>query len=414
MTQPDVREGQSTPGAPLSRATLAPEVAVGLAPPAAAQREPLWRRTMRIASLVIVFGVALEGTARIQDWVRFGMPVLSRVTGESDLMMRDRDGMHGRPNAQYRKWVMNDLGLRGPDVPAVKAPGTVRVAMLGASEMFGLYESPDHELPRQLADTLAARLAAGACGAHAPTRFEVLNAALPGMSLPTVDQDVRMRLARLGLDIAVYYPSPVQYLDDRAPFPAPPDSSDRSHDLPIRGVLHPRIADAMRDEIKKHIPKFILTWLRRRSTEAMTQAHPPGWRFTAVPPARLARYDADLRHLVGTIDRTGATPVLATHANVFMVSRRDDRHLLPAWERFYPRATGPTIIAFDSVARFTTMRVAADSGLVLADVAAELPATPGDHFADFVHFTDAGAATVAAELAPAVLAAARRRGVCGE
>ncbi|MBX6332820.1 MAG: hypothetical protein IRY91_13310, partial [Gemmatimonadaceae bacterium] len=210
MTQPDVRDGQSTLGAALSPATLTPEVAAGVAAP----REPLWRRTLRIASLVIVFGVALEGTARIQDWVRYRMPILSRVTGESDLMMRDRDGMHGRPNAQYRKWVMNNLGLRGPDAPAVKAPGTVRVAMLGASEMFGLYESPDHELPRQLADTLAARLAAGACGAHAPARFEVLNAALPGMSLPTVDQDVRMRLARLGLDIVVYYPSPVQYLDD--------------------------------------------------------------------------------------------------------------------------------------------------------------------------------------------------------
>lgn len=371
------------------------------------------RRAAGALTLVAICGTSLETAARVEDWVRYRTPFWSPFTSETDLIVRDAEGMHGRPGARYRKWSMNALGLRGPEIPLVKRLGTVRVVTAGASETFGLYESPGNEFPRQLEDTLNARLAAGACGNRAPRAFEVLNAALPGMSLPTVAQDLRLRLARYGVDVVLYYPSPVQYLEDEPPYPAPPDSSPRAGALPMTRALHPRALERFRDEAKRLTPAPLATYLRRRVAATEANEHPADWRYEHLPPDRLALYERDLRTLIGTVRAIGASPAVATHADVFMRDARDQRSLLPAWERFYPRATGRTLIAFDSAARLATIRAARDSAAPVADVAGSVTAAPGELFADFVHFTDRGAAIAAGEMAGAVLDATRQRGACG-
>ena len=178
-------------------------------------------------------------------------------------------------------------------------------------------------------------------------------------------------------------------------------------------AMHPRSFEILRDELKQAAPTPLLTWLRRRSAESEARHHAAGWRFTTVPRLRMAALDSNLRVLIGDIHVLGAEPVLATHATAFERPRSDSAVLLQAWQRFYPRATGPTIIRFDDSARTTTMRAASDSSIIVADVAGMLRRADGANFADFVHFTDAGAARVAQVLAPAVLAAARRRHECG-
>lgn len=375
------------------------------------------RLALRRAASAVVFtaiaGASLEATVRAEDWLRYRTPFWSRISSQADLIVRDRQGMHGRANARFEKWVMNGMGVRGPAAAVRKPVGTVRVAALGASETFGLYESPGQEFPRQLEDTLNARLAAGACGGSAPRRFEVLNAALPGMSLPTVEQDLRLRLSRYGVDIALYYPTPVQYLEDDAPTAAHPDSTPEAGMLSTTRALYPRALERIRDETKRLLPERVLTYLRRRDAAAAAHAQPPGWRFTSVPADRLARFERDLRRLVGTTRVIGATPALATHGNELMRDARERGQLLPAWERFYPRATGSTLVAFDAAARAATLRVALDSSVATADVAQVLTRADGNPFADFVHFDDRGAAIAAGAMADAVLAAARERRVCG-
>src|SRR5512146_2807398 len=89
-------------------------------------------RSAEVVAFLAIFGVSFEMTARIQDWVRFRMPIFSTVTAEEDLMVRDALGAHGRPNAQYRKWIMDSLGLRGAEVPVAKPSGSVRVIVAGA------------------------------------------------------------------------------------------------------------------------------------------------------------------------------------------------------------------------------------------------------------------------------------------
>ncbi|MGH7627513.1 MAG: hypothetical protein ACREOJ_19605 [Gemmatimonadaceae bacterium] len=411
MTQPEI--AANAPATDVSAILAGARGITGTRPGRAGALARAAARSAEVVGLLAIFGVSFEMTARIQDWVRFRMPIFSTVTAEEDLMVRDALGAHGRPNAQYKKWIMDSLGLRGADVPVTKPSGSVRVIVTGASETFGLYESPDNEYARQLEDTLDARLRAGACPGHTPLRFEVLNAAFPGMTLPTVSHDIRARLARLRPDIVVFYPSPAQYLDVRAPKAATPDSTGKSNELPRTNVLHPRSLDALRDEVKSLMPGSLLSWLRRRSVQATLEQHPDGWRYTSIPVTRLARFDGDLRELVGSVRTIGAEPVLATHGMAFSRPRADSAALIQAWERFAPRATGNVIIAFDDTARVATMRAATDSNVLVSDVSMALARAPGDNFADFVHFTDRGAAIVANALAPTILQAAGRRAECG-
>lgn len=407
MTEPKAAAPELTVFAP-------PASVPGESPDAPARTGAARRLASRLA-LALILALSFELTVRVQDWVRFRMPMLSPVTSEEDLMVRDQFGAHGRPNARYRKWSEDSLGFRGVDVPVAKPAGTVRVVLTGASETFGLYESPNREFARALEDTLNAQLAAGACGGGSARHFEVLNDALPGMSLPTVAQEIQLRLGRFAPDVIVHYPSPAQFLEDRMPFATPRDTGAGAHDLPgrWRRALHPRSFDIVRDQLKKATPALLLTWLRRRSAEDETRGHAAGWRFTRVPPVRMAAFDSSLRALVGDIHALGAEPVLATHATAFERPRADSAAMLAAWQRFYPRATGQTIIRFDDSARATTLRAGADSSVLVADVAGAFAHADGANFADFVHFTDEGSARVAQVLAPAVLAAARRRHECG-
>jgi hypothetical protein len=364
------------------------------------------RRLGELLLLACVFCIVLEGTCRLEDWVRFQTPILSPFAAEEDLVVRDARGAHARANARYGKYVIDSLGMRGPDAPLVAAPGTVRVVTEGASETFGLYESPGQEYPRQLADSLTRWFRTDeTC---APRRAEVLNAAVFGMSLPTVEQDLRLRVSRLHPDVVVIYPTPVQYLNDTRPVATPPDSAPRSDDVPVAWSWRPRILGPARDELKAVIPASMLDWWHRRVVDQATAARPADWRFDAVPADRLADYESDLRRVIGTVRAIGATPVIMTHANRFMAGGDPDPRLMASWLQFYPRATASTVLAFDEQAAAVTRRVAADSGVVVADLAAAVGAMgrgAGVRFADYAHFSDAGSSAVAAVLTPAVATA---------
>ncbi len=347
----------------------------------------IWQLLATVLLVILAYAGA-EATVRIEDRIRWGMPFLSGDTAFSDLAVSDRTGRHPAPGRVFRKWRINSVGTRGADPD----PGLVtrRVLVLGASETFGLYESPDREYVRQLADSLAAT----ACSA------DLLNAGFPGMSLPTVEQDFRLRLAALKPRVAVYYPTPPQYLDSLLPQPVKIDSSGV---VVTASPWHSRFKLRLREALKTMMPRFVLDAMRQRLTTESRTGFVSDSLFTAVPAARLAAFDHDLRHLVETIHADGAIPVLVTHANAFIGSppAADDR--LRAWERFVPRATGATLIAFDSAAAESIRRVAADSGAVLVDAWREFHGAPGEAmFADFSHFTDAGAARMAAILRPAV------------
>jgi hypothetical protein len=354
--------------------------------------------------LFVTAAIVFELSCRVEDWVMYRTPIASPYQSIDDLVIRDADGMHGRANARFQKWIMNGLGTRGPSASVLPSGNTIRVITVGASETFGLRESTDHEYPRQLEDSLNTRLRALGCSSET-SHFEVLNAAFAGMSVPTTDQDVRNRLVRFRPSIIVAYLSPVAYLGGPLPTATRPDSSVDPTRTSLSAVLRPRGRDRLRDQLKLMIPDVIKSWLRRREIDNAVRAHDSRWVFSGVPADRVSAFDADLRHLVGTIRSIGATPVLATHANAFTGRRVIDTGMLTAWQKFWPRASGATLVAFDSASRLVTARVGLDSGVVVVDAAARLASAPDSAFADAVHFTDLGASLMASSFAEGVLRA---------
>jgi hypothetical protein len=342
--------------------------------------------------------VAIEATCRLDDYFRYGTPLLSPVATPDGLIVRDATGAHGRPHARYTKFILNNLGMRGPDVPAAKPAGVTRVVTLGASETFGLYESLGHEYPRQLEDSLRA------C---AP--FEVINAALIGMSLPTQIQYMRARIAPLKPDLVVLYPTPVQYLSSAMPSVTPPDSSPGAGRWSWADWTQLRVAARLDNRLDGLIPARVRYYFRRRSLDDSTRA----WRFDGVPADRLARYDADLRRLVAAVRSIGARAVLMTHANVFMAEGPSNRLLIEQWRQFYPHAAGDALLQFDSAAAVVTRQIATDDSVPIVDLAEivrdRLPRPVGRYFGDYEHFNDLGAGMVAALLRPVVLDAAQVR-----
>ena len=348
---------------------------------------------------------ALELATRLEDRVRFGTPVASNFTDQADLIVNDRDGMHGRPNARFRKFVLNNHGFRGPDITEAPAPGSRRVFAVGASETFGLGESPGREYPRQLEDSLAAR--DGLRRRLGIDRFEVVNGAMLGMSLPTLTQNVRVRLGRFRPSYVVAYPTPVQYLMDQQPVAAVPDSTVEATPEP---TFRLRVLPRLHEQVKLLLPGPIATRLRAQAIAKSIREHPADWVLTAIPEDRVRAYDEDLRALVGAIRAIGAEPVLMAHVNVFSDVEPRDTRLLTAWRRFYPRASGDVLIAFDQRLRTVTCGVAADSAVTLVDVEPFLASPRRQWFADYSHFSDQGAGLVAGLVARAIEAHALEAG----
>ena len=329
--------------------------------------------------------VAAEVTVRIDDWARFGTPIIAPANSIDDLMVRDAFGAHARPGAVFRHFRINSLGFRGPEVDTTAREGKPLIFTSGASETFGLYESPGKEWPRQLEDSLA-----DACQGISPT---VLNAGLAGMSLPTVEQDVRLRLSRYRPTAVVYYPTPLQYVEADLPRAAAPAVGSA---LPL---LQLRTPQRFRDALKQVVPDPVLDFIRRWMLQRM-RAGSNIKPLDSVPQDRLAAFESDLRTLVHTVRAAGAIPVLVVHQHRFGNTMSSfDRIMLVAWERFVPRVTGPTLLAFEAEAAERTRKVAKETGAVLVDPTLDHAGPKGEMFADFSHFNDRGAAVLAGEIA---------------
>jgi hypothetical protein len=134
--------------------------------------------------------------------------------------------------------------------------------------------------------------------------------------------------------------------------------------------------------------------------------------MTSVPEERLTQFERDLRQAVGAARAIGARVVLMGHANATMQPTFKDRTVLIAWERQFPNSTGEALARFHTVANEATRRVARDSGTVFVDLPSAFEGRWQGSFADFVHFTDAGAAIVASALLQPVIDAGMRSDRC--
>lgn len=362
---------------------------------------------LRWLAILATFALTAECFARLDDAITWGAPFLSPYTN-ARLLQQDSLGFRGRPDFQYQKWRMNNLGFRGADITPTPKPGVTRIAVMGASETFGLYEGEGGEYPvrmQRLLDSLA------------PGRYEVVNAGLPGLSLASMVPYFRRTVVPAGASMLVIYPSPPFYLEvdplplDYTPPRYRPETPTRLGPLTLPpGALQSRLAGKSREVLKELIPVWLVTKVREDGLARRRAGHPPDWVWRSAPPAdRMETLRLHLERLVGAIEAAGIRPVVITHANRFEGALQDSlgparRHLVNLMALYYPQATPEVLVATDSIANRIAREVGREKGALVIEAEGKIP--PSDtYFADYLHFTDAGAERMARLVVDGILAA---------
>lgn len=341
---------------------------------------------LRIAASLVIFVAVLEFCARLDDFFTYGAPILSSYSSEG-LLRHDQIGKVGKPGARYKKWKLNSLGYRGPEL----RPGTVRIVCFGASETFGLYEEPDQEYPRQLERDLNQ-------WAGKPT-FEVVNVAYPAQTVAAAVLRAPEVIEQVKPTFAVIYPFPGSYV--WLPWIQPPSGNGDQESS--RPRFEWRLGERIRNAAKSLLGEFIQSKIRdleTRRIEEKVRKNTAGYPvMDHIPEKNVKLFHSDLVRLVDVLRQNGVEPILVTHATVFSNPLSpSDQQMLAVWRGWIPMLTGEGLLEMEHRMNGEIRSVADERHTVLVDAAVEIP-TSNKYFADFTHFTTQGAELMAEKLA---------------
>jgi len=334
----------------------------------------------RWCACLVVFVVALEVCARVDDVLTYGAPFWGPYNDDI-LLQRDSIGKWGRPGARYAKWQLNSLGYRGPEM----RPGSLRIITMGASETFGLYEAPDQEYPRQLERDLNSWAGKDV--------FQVVNVAFAGETLPTAILRVPQIVDEIHPSYALIYPDLSSYIwmSMRTESAAKPPSQPRiSFDSRLAGRVGNLLKQTLPTEIQNELRKVSM----RREIASRHYVV-----LDRLPEDRVEHFQHDLTTLIATLRDHGVEPVLVTHATVFHKPLVESDHVpLTTWRKIYPMLKEEGFLDMELRMNAVIRRTAADEHVPLIDADKEMPHGP-TYFADMVHFTTFGAGVMAGILA---------------
>jgi hypothetical protein len=331
-------------------------------------------KALRLAALVAAFALAAELGARIDD-VLFHDGSLLGSTSQDDLWVTDELGRHGRPDARYAHVHMNSLGLAGPE----PVEGNCRrILFLGGSETFGI---PDIRRGSYV-DVFREHLPADQC-------FQVLNGAIPGMTVNAMNRYYREWAAASRPDVVIIYPSTHFYLSTEAPGATTPARGTNVARGSAFGVFDDsRLFGRLRNVLT--VPRPIQRLRERRWIDAQAAGQSAGWLFERAPEERLELLGDHLRLLLSEIRRSGAEPVLVTHAvSASRPAVPEDDAFTGAMRVFMPRATAGVIAEFPYQANDVIREVGRETSVPVIDAAAQL-AGRREYFVDLVHLGEAG------------------------
>lgn len=340
----------------------------------------------RILSCLIYAGLGLgtmEMAARIDDALNEGAPMWKPYTIAS-VFQPSPFGREGKPNAKFGKWTMNEWGYRGPSPQADR----INVVTFGASETFGIYESPGHEYPRVLETRLNE--------AGDKPRYNVINLAIPGVRIGRWGY-LERGIKQFHAQMVVIYPSPANYIGSEKPLCDQP-TAPVPDQIGIKDRI--RLTGKVEQLSKKVLPPSMMTMWREHDIAKSVQGLAV---LDKVPDSNIQSFKTDLACAVRTAQQAGAKVVLATHATYFGTTLREaDRPMMTAWRRFYPELKEEGFLDLERRTNAAVKALAQEMRVPLVDADQAIPPGP-DNFADFVHFTDAGAARMAQLLTQPIL-----------
>jgi len=343
-------------------------------------------KTTRVALTVVAFLLLGETVLRVRSYLLHG----SAGVADEELYLPDPVlGKVLRPHARLRgsrgELTVNSLGFRGREFSREKPPGVYRVVCMGDSVVFGRYAPSDDQVwTAQLQKRLTSRWG---------RPVEVINAGVPGYSVETNIDLLRLRVLPLRPDLIIVCQL-VNDLNNASARVFGRGSARRTAGARVRFAPGQRLA-AFRDE------HFLLYHIIRKNlTPLVTTVSHGATRHDDVPPDFSSEYERRLGDLVDAARAGGCDVVLCT-----------------AWKAFGPRqpsavqeAAAASLFlvnphlslrgvhaAFDAMNR-AVRRVAQDRCVPLIDLAELVPTDP-QLFRDAVHVSAAGEAVLAALLA---------------
>jgi hypothetical protein len=346
------------------------------------------RKVVKVAGAVAAFAVTFELCARVDDFVRFGAPPLGAYSAEA--LRATRDGVPCNvPMARYDKWQNNSLGFRGPELPVKRQPGKSRVVCLGASESYGMYETPGREWPSQLQGLLGA------------SSYEVVNASVVGLDLKKYVRYFDDHVAHLKPDLVVLVINPLFYVSSlerrdkgaaHAPRPARASAADEKA-ATLRSVA--KLKQAVKQGVATSFPSILKryqVWATEKQVKEIEAQRLKGAKSKGkVPDEYLERFHDDLTATVTALRNGGAEVVLTTYPS--LMSRNNIgayREIFLDNRRFCIELSLQGML--DAFERFNTViaSVATEQKTMLVDAERLIPRDT-ENFADNVHYKDSGA-----------------------
>jgi acyl-CoA synthetase (AMP-forming)/AMP-acid ligase II/acyl carrier protein len=274
-----------------------------------------------------------------------------------------------RPGARFGSVLGNSSGYRSPEIPLDKPEGTIRLAFLGDSFVFGSWRSDNETTwPQYAIETLRA--------AHDGRAYDYINAGMPGNGIGHVMIQFRESISRFRPDVVALAPGASGSVADRARAKI---GYSGVHYVPSRFARGPGPCAW----IEKNLV-IVLRQLRALSDRGKLTLEPHELR-------ELSReFEQRLRDLVTACQKSGALVVLLTRESKIQRSQGRLAQIAASGSRLFyqPYMSISTLLDVKDEFNRVYREVAASTGALLVDVVGLLPPT-GAFFEDSSHFTPA-------------------------
>jgi len=317
-----------------------------------------------------------EGAVRVRQTLKYG----SAKTVEDLYVVDPASGLRV-PIAGITsgRITVNQLGFRGPEITVPKPPGTVRIAFLGASTTWCAEASSNEKVWPHI-------VTSGLRATFPGTRFDYVNAGVPGYTVRTSLKNLEHRVAPLDPDVIVIYH-------------AANNLSGEMRELAAAAGL---IADSKVPE-RSWLATHSLLWdLVEKNLAVMSaqQAVRENAGRLEVDTARVgSAFRRDLVDLVTATKQRANVVAIATFSTQLRRGQSSQEQVNAAVSALYYMPFMAPATLTEAYSRYNDIirEVAHETGVMLIDGEDTIP---GDsvHFADTVHFTDAGSERMAARV----------------
>jgi lysophospholipase L1-like esterase len=334
---------------------------------------------LTLGMLVLMLAVA-EIAIRVRQAMRYGTASTIEETYTVDRKLGLRVPIANLVKGHIS---VNSLGFRGPEIAIPKPPGTLRLAFLGASTTWCAEVSGNDKVWADIVTRSLAR----AFPAH---RFDYVNGGVPGYTVAASRKNLELRVAPLAPDIIVIY----EGINDL--------SGELREVAAAKGVVRTSQVEpaswlASYSLLWNLAEKNLRVWIAQRRVERAET------RLLLDAQTMGEGFRRELTGLVEIAQRQAKRVAVATFSIQLRAEQSADVQLRGAASALYysPFMTPQGII--DAYRRYNEIvrEVAAATGALLIDGENEVPGDPA-HFADTVHFTDAGSAAMAARVTRAL------------